>query len=143
MKIVNANDFDRLEQSDLQHDKKSTSTIPEDCNTPLDFSSKKCSSEHNNIIPSFPYLCNYSRIDFMSVPNQKEVNEKEINRLTKQQITSKNASVEEMENRNEMEFLDMTRFENVTTSIQNTTNAFSIDRLISKQEYTMETKEEK
>ena len=79
----------------------------------------------------------------MSVPNQKEVNEKEINRLTKQQITSKNASVEEMENRNEMEFLDMTRFENVTTSIQNTTNPFSIDRLISKQEYIMETKEEK
>ena len=79
----------------------------------------------------------------MSVPNQKEVNEKEINRLTKQQITSKNASVEEMENGNEMEFLDMTRFENVTTSIQNSTNPFSIDRLISKQEYIMETKEEK
>ena len=144
LKIVNANDFDRLEQSDLQHDKKSTSTIPEDCNTPLDFSSKKCSSEHNNIIPSFPYLRNhYNQINYLSVPHQKEVDEEGINRLAKRQNASQSISMEEMENRTEMEFLDMTRFENVTTSIQNTTNPFSIDRLISKQEYTMETKEEK
>ena len=134
MKTENKPNLELLEQNDLRLNKESTTKILEDYNTPLDFSSKKRPMKHPNISSSFSYLFNHNnRISLSSDVDQTKMDEREINYLNNHQNGVKMSSMGDMKNTNETIFLDVTNFENMSTSIQNGTNPFSIDRLISKQ----------
>ena len=109
-----------------------TSRFQEEYNTPLDFSSKRSTMITDNISNQYPFIAkDDNALDFKILSKKKMFNSSGIDHCSKYPNDSRSLMNEEKKSKNDMTFLDMRRLEN-------TINPFSIDRLISKQEGTME-----
>ena len=133
----NNDDFDQLEPNDTYYNTECTLKLREDYNTPIDFSSKKSTLNPQSTNANLPYFGpSESLIKLLPLSTQKVVHENAsdyANKYSSETLLSKS-----QKNPNEMLLLNERRFENISTSIQNTINPFSIERLISKQEFTLE-----
>ena len=105
-----------------------TSRFQEEYNTPLDFSSKKSTMITDDISTQYPYIAkDDNALDFKVLSKNKRFNSSGIDYCSKYPNDSRNLLNEDKKSTNETVYLDMRRLEN-------TINPFSIDRLISKQE---------
>ena len=130
-------ELNRLEPNDTHYSTESTSKLREDYNTPIDFSSKKSTLSPKSRNASFPYYCKSEDImNLLPLSNQQVVFEKEANCANK--YNSETLSSKEHRNQHEMLLVHERPFENISTTIQNTINPFSIERLIKKQEVALE-----
>ena len=131
--MTNNEDVYPLKTKDYHQNSEPTSRFEEEYNTPLDFSSKRSTMITDNISNQCPFIAkdDNNALDFKILSKKQMFDSSGIEHYSKYPNDSRSLMNEEKKSTNDMIFLDMRRLEN-------TINPFSIDRLISKQEGTME-----